>query len=88
MTERTCSLDSCCSEKPRHLVCYSQVPGQYGELRVSNYSNVPGSRIGAATWTDNGAGLVYMFGGHCIDAQANISMCIDMFGGESSAGRD
>lgn len=63
---------------------YSQVPGQYGELRVGNYSNVPGSRIGAATWTDNGAGLVYMFGGHCIDEQANISMrvgcwqsCID-----------
>lgn len=37
-------------------------PGTYGTIGVASSSNIPGSRIGAATWTDH-SGNLWLFGG-------------------------
>jgi hypothetical protein len=55
-------------------LCDTQVVGRYGTQRVSARDNEPSSRIGAATWLDPGTGLLYLFGGHCIDKELQISM--------------
>ena len=53
----------------------TQVLGKYGQMHVGSSRNTPGSRIGGATWEDPTSGLLYLFGGHCIDSMASISMC-------------
>jgi hypothetical protein len=42
-------------------------PGSYGTLGVASASNIPGSRAGAATWTDD-SGHLWLFGGEGNDS--------------------
>ncbi|MBK8038025.1 MAG: choice-of-anchor D domain-containing protein [Verrucomicrobiaceae bacterium] len=39
------------------------VSGTYGTLGVANFTNLPGSRVGAASWTDD-QGRFWLFGGN------------------------
>ena len=52
--------------------------GKYGTLGVPAPSNLPGSRTGAAAWTD-GNGNFWLFGGNALDATGNIGLPNDMW---------
>ena len=46
------------------------VPGVYGQLQTPAQGNIPGSRSGAASWTDS-AGNLWLFGGDGVDSAGN-----------------
>jgi len=48
-------------------VSYCAVPGQYGVQGSAMPSNTPGSRVAAATWTDQN-GHFWLFGGNGFDS--------------------
>jgi hypothetical protein len=67
---------------PNSLLCYDPpargVPGTYGSLGVPGEDNVPGSRNGAAQWTDK-SGNFGLFGGTGFDSQANCTLLNDLW---------
>ena len=53
-------------------------PGVYGSLSVPAAGNIPGSRDGAAAWTDN-QGMFWLFGGTSLDVAANSTTFNDLW---------
>jgi Galactose oxidase, central domain len=53
-------------------------PGMYGTKGVAAASNVPGGRLGTATWTDT-AGNLWLFGGFGVDASGNSGELNDLW---------
>jgi N-acetylneuraminic acid mutarotase len=58
--------------------------GVYGTLRVPSPENIPGSRDGAATWTDK-SGNFWLFGGNALDANGQIGLPNDFWKFEPAA---
>jgi N-acetylneuraminic acid mutarotase len=62
--------------------CYENgfcfVPGLYGTLGTAAAGNVPGSRVGASSWTDN-SGHLWLFGGNGFDANQNDTDLNDLW---------
>jgi N-acetylneuraminic acid mutarotase len=54
------------------------VAGTYGTLRKPSTGNIPGSRSGAAIWTDK-SGNVWLFGGYGYDANGNQGQLDDIW---------
>jgi len=53
-------------------------PGVYGSLGVAAATNIPGGRVGAATWTDSN-GNFWLFGGYGFDADQNAGELNDLW---------
>jgi N-acetylneuraminic acid mutarotase len=53
-------------------------PGIYGTLGLAAAGNTPGSREGAASWTDNG-GHLWLLGGYGYDANGNQNYLNDLW---------
>jgi N-acetylneuraminic acid mutarotase len=53
-------------------------PGVYGTIGVASPGNIPGSRSGAATWTD-ASGNFWLFGGEAIDANGTQGWLNDLW---------
>ncbi|MFZ1084338.1 MAG: kelch repeat-containing protein [Terracidiphilus sp.] len=53
-------------------------PGAYGLLGVSAAGDIPGSRSGAASWTDR-SGNLWLFGGEGYDASGYLSILNDLW---------
>lgn len=58
-------------------------PGIYGTLGTPAAGNIPGSRTGAATWTDGNDNL-RLFGGFGYDANGNLTTLNDLWDFEAS----
>lgn len=53
-------------------------PGVYGSLGVAAAGNIPGGRMGAATWVDN-QGNFWLFGGYGFDSVATLGYLNDLW---------
>jgi len=60
-------------------------PGVYGVLRTPAADNAPGSRYGAANWTD-GSGHFWLFGGYGYDVDGNFGYLNDLWEFDPAAG--
>ena len=57
---------------------FAGLPGVYGDLGVPAPGNLPGSRSGASTWTDQGGNL-WLFGGSGVDATGAAGYLNDLW---------